>query len=354
MRYISIKETEVVMKKYLFAFVLTMAFLLLQKGVYAQEISFGVFYSSLSPYGEWVEVGDYGMCWRPVGVPIGWRPYVDGHWIWTEYGWTWVSDYPWGWAPFHYGRWTFDPEYGWIWIPGYVWAPAWVEWRWGNGYLGWAPMPPGFHFRMDIVVGPDYHDFGVGMGGWNFIRVEEMGRPRYHYLERESVPRVIGSTRNVTEYRFTSGGVYNVGLPRERVEQVTHRRIEAVSIVRTNEVGRQRLMGGRFQIYAPAPFKPQIRNEQEFIQRERMHRVDNPQYMSTPPAHGFFPPHGTPTGRVRNEGSAPASQPQAPTQHHGESEQKGNRPKQETRSNDNDHGRQRQPHERDRDNGRGR
>ncbi|MGO9482431.1 MAG: DUF6600 domain-containing protein, partial [Candidatus Kryptoniota bacterium] len=247
----------------------------------------------------------YGMCWRPAGVPAGWQPYVDGRWIWTDYGWTWVSDYQWGWAPFHYGRWTFDPEYGWIWVPGYVWAPAWVEWRWGGGYMGWAPMPPGFHFRVDVVVGPDNRDFGVGVGRWNFIRADEMRRPRYDYIERNAVPGVIGRTRNVTEYRFTSRGVYNTGLPRQRVEQATHRRIGTVDIVRTNAVGRQTVEGNRFRIYSPAPFRPQVRNEQEVIQRERL-RQGSDLRRSAPSQREFAPRPNSQPERVRTGRPSPA------------------------------------------------
>ena len=257
------------MKNILIAMMIASALVFVPQKSSAQELSFQTFYSSLSPYGEWVTVGDYGKCWRPVGVPFGWRPYVDGHWIWTDYGWTWVSDYDWGWAPFHYGRWEFDPQYGWVWIPGYVWAPAWVEWRWGGGYAGWAPMPPGFHYRVNVVVGPDYNDFGVGIASWNFIRASEMGRPRYGYVEREGIPRVIGSTRNVTQFRFTRDGVYNTGLPREQVERVIHHRIETVNIVRTSDVGRTRVEGNRFLVYSPAPLEPRVKNEGQVIQRER-------------------------------------------------------------------------------------
>ena len=73
------------------------------------------------------------------------RPYnTGGHWVWTdEYGWMWASEYAWGWAPFHYGRWVFDDYYGWMWVPGYEWSPAWVEWRTGGDYFGWAPLGPG-------------------------------------------------------------------------------------------------------------------------------------------------------------------------------------------------------------------
>ena len=239
----------------------------------AQEISFAVFHSSLAPFGEWVDVGGYGLCWRPAGVPMGWRPYTYGHWIWTDYGWTWVSDYPWGWAPFHYGRWALDSYYGWVWVPGYVWAPAWVQWRWGGGYCGWAPLPPGFHFRVDVVVGPDDRNFGVGIGGWSFIHAREMGSPRYRFLDRDAVPRVIGDTRNVTRFRFTQRGVYSVGLPKADVERFTRRRINTVEIIRSNRESRQRVVGNRINIYSPAPFEPRVRNEQEVIRRERTYQT---------------------------------------------------------------------------------
>ena len=65
------------------------------------------FYNDLSPYGSWVVLEGYGWCWQPRAVVIrhGWRPYCDGgHWIFSDCGWYWHSDYSWGWAPFHYGR----------------------------------------------------------------------------------------------------------------------------------------------------------------------------------------------------------------------------------------------------------
>jgi hypothetical protein len=103
------------------------------------------FRGTLSPYGEWVMVPGVGEVWRPYErvVGAGFQPYgSSGHWVYTDYGWSWESDYPWGWAPFHYGRWVYRPRWGWLWRPGRTWGPAWVEWREGGGYLGWAPMAP--------------------------------------------------------------------------------------------------------------------------------------------------------------------------------------------------------------------
>lgn len=100
------------------------------------------FDAPLSECGTWVEVGTYGRCWRPSGVVVGWRPYCDGHWEWTDCGWYWVSDERWAWACYHYGYWVWDPGFGWVWIPGIEWGPAWVSWRMGGGYIGWAPLAP--------------------------------------------------------------------------------------------------------------------------------------------------------------------------------------------------------------------
>src|SRR5262249_29344479 len=73
----------------------------------------------------------------------------------TEDGdWYWVSDYDWGYIPFHYGRWVWIPGRGWAWIPGRTYAPAWVVWRVGDdGYIGWAAMPPAYYWYGGVAVG---------------------------------------------------------------------------------------------------------------------------------------------------------------------------------------------------------
>ncbi|MCP5521065.1 MAG: hypothetical protein H7A46_05910 [Verrucomicrobiales bacterium] len=123
------------------------------------------FYGSLSPYGSWVEVADYGWCWRPTCgvVDTGWRPYYDnGCWVYSDSGWYWNSYYSWGWAPFHYGRWHMNPRWGWVWSPGHVWGPAWVTWRYTDGYCGWAPLPPACGWSTG--VGLTWHGSGVSVG----------------------------------------------------------------------------------------------------------------------------------------------------------------------------------------------
>ena len=118
------------------------------------------FQPALSPYGTWVEDPTYGTVWVPYESEVGanFSPYLTaGHWSYTTEGYYWNSDYAWGWAPFHYGRWVWDDLYGWMWIPGAVYSPAWVEWRYGGGYMGWGPAYPSWYWHGGYAYG-----FGAG------------------------------------------------------------------------------------------------------------------------------------------------------------------------------------------------
>lgn len=100
---------------------------------------------ALAPYGEWLDDPRYGRVWVPSPTVVGadFAPYATaGEWSLSQYGWTWASDYPWGWGPFHYGRWVTLATRRWAWVPGTTWGPAWVTWRVGDGFAGWAPLPP--------------------------------------------------------------------------------------------------------------------------------------------------------------------------------------------------------------------
>jgi hypothetical protein len=109
------------------------------------------FQESLNPYGQWIETPEYGLVWRPAAADDGFRPYYAGRWAWTNAGWYWVSDEPYGWAVYHYGRWAYMGGLGWAWLPGRVWAPAWVSWRWGQGYAAWCPLGPrGYVYEQPV------------------------------------------------------------------------------------------------------------------------------------------------------------------------------------------------------------
>jgi hypothetical protein len=106
------------------------------------------FRPALEAHGAWVDDSTYGTVWVPATAEVGpdFRPYVSaGHWAYDD-DWVWVSDYEWGWAPFHYGRWVWVGGRGWAWIPGRQYRGAWVTWGVDDGYtyVGWAPMPPAF------------------------------------------------------------------------------------------------------------------------------------------------------------------------------------------------------------------
>ncbi|HEY3815754.1 MAG TPA: DUF6600 domain-containing protein [Polyangiaceae bacterium] len=116
------------------------------------------FRSTLDPYGQWTDDPTYGTVWVPSQDVVGsdFTPYATaGHWTYDD-DYTWVSDYDWGWAPFHYGRWVYSSPYGWGWIPGRTYAGAWVNWRYGYGdygYVGWGPMAPTWGWRGGMAVG---------------------------------------------------------------------------------------------------------------------------------------------------------------------------------------------------------
>ena len=111
-------------------------------------------YEDLDRYGAWGQDTEYGALWTPQ-VDSSWVPYSDGRWTWLDpWGWTWVDNAPWGYAPFHYGRWV-QVNRRWSWAPGRhdgrpVWAPALVGWVGGNVAFGgrpqlsqgWYPLAP--------------------------------------------------------------------------------------------------------------------------------------------------------------------------------------------------------------------
>ena len=186
------------------------------------------FESDLAPYGTWEDVPEYGHVWIPSTTEVGYdfTPYdTDGHWVDSEYGWTWDSDYDWGWAPFHYGRWMILSGYGWCWMPGTTWGPAWVHWRWGGGYVGWAPMGP-----RGVVIGPPH---GV-RSPWRFTVANQLGAVRPHYLPSRAVASVWASTQpihNVSTLNVHGTNVrFNAGPSSRLVQAATGRALTPVAL----------------------------------------------------------------------------------------------------------------------------
>jgi len=118
------------------------------------------FEPALAPYGTWIDDEVYGFVWipSPTLVGSGFTPYLSGgRWAYTSEGYVFVSEYSWGWVTYHYGRWVHSTVHGWAWVPGARYAPAWVEWRYGGGHIGWAPVRPTWRWRLRVayvVVAP--------------------------------------------------------------------------------------------------------------------------------------------------------------------------------------------------------
>jgi hypothetical protein len=213
-----------------------------------QAVDFQVFYDELSPYGNWVDYSNYGYIWIP-DVRREFAPYAtNGHWVMTDYGWTWVSDYRWGWAPFHYGRWDYDDYYGWFWVPGNEWGPAWVTWRGGNGYYGWAPMRPGMN------INSSYNDQYRDVNRWNFVRDRDFGRNDLdrHYVNRGNYTTIINNSTiiNNTTVDHRRNATYIAGPEQDNVQRATGRNISRVKI-QDNERPGQRLGNDELKIYRP-------------------------------------------------------------------------------------------------------
>ena len=187
------------------------------------------FHEQLSPYGQWVVREGYGMVWVPQ-VRAGWRPYTSGHWVYTDQGWAWVADEPWGWAAFHYGRWYYEQEIGWAWVPGTVWAPAWVAWRHGGGYLGWAPLGPAVGFTYES--GLDFGGVVISAGFFTFVGERDILAPRVSTVIVSSTRNVtiVNNTTNITNYGVVNGRIVNSGVSAERVAQVTGRPVPRVTV----------------------------------------------------------------------------------------------------------------------------
>ena len=204
------------------------------------DISLDFIYDNLSG-GNWIDVEGYGYGWQPdvATSDPNWRPYSDGYWAYTDYGWTWISYEDFGWATYHYGRWANLGDYGWVWFPGedLDWGPAWVSWRTGGDYIGWAPLPPrgpgvvyegqpiGVNVDLVFDIGPEYY---------NFCDVRFIGEPVLRDRIFPPVQNVtyITNTVNVTNITVQNNVVYNYGPDFNTVNTYSSRPIQRLAIER--------------------------------------------------------------------------------------------------------------------------
>ncbi len=232
-------------------------FLLLYSPVKAEpvpaygHVSFAFFYDRLAPHGEWIELEDGLMVWRPFSVRNNWSPYAFGGWEWTRYGWYWNSNEPYGDIVYHYGRWYNDDYYGWIWVPDYDWAPAWVEWRYDDDYIGWTPLPP--YARFSIGVGITFTQvYVVHYNHWNFVPMKRFCDPYVanYFISDRIKYRVHSRTVEHINYRYEDNVAANRGLDRDLIQRRTRTTVTERQITFKEGTG-TRNNGNRIEVGIP-------------------------------------------------------------------------------------------------------
>jgi hypothetical protein len=248
------------------------------------------FYQPLQAHGVWIQTANYGQCWRPAYVGAGWRPYTNGSWVWTNYGWYWTTTEPWGWATYHYGRWVLDSYYGWVWVPDVEWAPSWVSWREGGGYIGWAPMPPrcswgngGYFVYREDWIAPSWFVY-IGIG--NFCRPIT---PRYcvphHHVHHQTV--------NITNIKQVNNIVINNGPSVERVRRENRQHMREANLNRV-------VAGGMADVERRVP--PAMQERQKNQERTGGYAGGRPQTTTPPPtrvSRRDLPDHGGFTAPIK-------------------------------------------------------
>lgn len=218
-------------------------------------------YSDLDEYGSWNEVAEYGAVWYPTRVAATWAPYRDGHWIWQDpFGWTWVDHAPWGFAPFHYGRWAYIGN-RWGWVPGPirvrpVYAPALVAFVGGHGWnvgismggsgpVGWFPLGPREVYVPPYRVSRRYFT-GVNMTNTtinntmivNIYNDYSAGRPLRgaNYAYRGNINAITAVPGNVFA-NARSVSAARLAIDREAAARAEITRVAAVAPVQRSVIG---------------------------------------------------------------------------------------------------------------------
>lgn len=187
----------------------------------------------------------YEYVWRPnyaMFVP-DWNPYRYGRWVWTNYGWVWISYYSWGWLPYHYGRWWYSHTWGWVWSPGFIWAPCWVVWYWYDNYYGWYPISPrhrwrwhrhGHHHHGHIVLYKPVLPNENNYHSWTFVNKDELNKDIVKDKIEDSrlKNKILEGTKSV----YDPNVFYN-GPDIKDIENATGKKIKEKTLLITNYDG---------------------------------------------------------------------------------------------------------------------
>jgi hypothetical protein len=158
-------------------------------------------YEDLDEHGGWRDTPEYGAVWFPHTTVVDWAPYRYGHWVFIEpWGYTWVDDEPWGFAPFHYGRWvTVGGSWGWVPCrPRAVVGVAYVRPVYAPALVAWVGGP---NVAIGVAVGG-----GVAIG-WFPLGPREVYVPSYrvsrNYVTNVNVTNTTVNTTVVNNYYNT-------------------------------------------------------------------------------------------------------------------------------------------------------
>jgi len=228
------------------------------------------FYDYLSPHGLWVYHSPYGYVWIPQVYRYGWRPYSNGNWVWSDFGWTWISDWEWGWIPFHYGRWGWDNYLGWYWVPDSTWGPAWVTWRRSHLFIGWAPIPPGTRFMPGVGI----RSVTLGLTNRNWIFVE------YPYFYRTQIYRnmlpvernqtIISTTIHKTNIVQQDRNIVNLGVDREYIQSRVGKPIVKHVVKDAQTPMKSIVRADELQVFRPEIRKNETAKPKTVVERENV------------------------------------------------------------------------------------
>ena len=304
------------MKKIVFVLGFLMATSICVKGhnYYNQYVSISLqtFYDELAPYGEWIYTPEYGYAWLPyISYYEDFRPYATrGNWVYTDLGWTWISEYRWGWATFHYGRWYFDDYFGWMWLPGYEWAPAWVTWGYYNDYWAWAPMGPNMYANMNFA----WH---APAFWWTFVPFRYFCTNNWHaYIYNRPVP--VTNITYITNVYYGDNHNLNTGNwyhgPRVGdVERHSNTRVQKRTLVDTDKPANLTIRDNQVTVYRPGVTQTREKPQPANFRTVDQHKINSRTIENS--RNNIRPePVNQRTVPARNENIQPRSQPTTPTQ----------------------------------------
>jgi hypothetical protein len=256
------------------------------ENLFLNSVSFQNFYDDLSPDGDWIQISkeeiekelkdgeaqsyssvmntddELYFIWHPTSVGTDWRPYTNGRWMWTTDGWMWASNYRWGWAVFHYGRWWNSPKYGWVWMPGYVWAPAWVQWKVSENHVGWCPLTPNARWRSETGITTANYSYRNRNADWVFVDksnfVNDLSNS--NVLPASGNHQLISNSQTVLDIKSQNNRIFCNGPGVNDIE------------ARTGKVMMQRQIR-----YSNQRGKAMIGNNDVSVYRENFKRIDNSQ-----------------------------------------------------------------------------